>query len=51
MFNLANNWSKVQDKNSKEYIKEIYRLKVENYESSKQVAELKEELTELGKKL
>lgn len=50
--NFANNQARAQDKNSeKYYIKEIDRVKMENYKSRKQVEEMKQEVVELGNKL
>lgn len=51
MKNTANNQTEIQDRSSEGHIQEIARLKIKNDKSSKLVAPLKKELSELGDKL
>lgn len=48
---LSYNQTSVQDKNSKQHIMEVKSVRMENYKSSKQFEELKQEIFESGDKL
>ncbi|KAM7313915.1 uncharacterized protein ISCGN_003702 [Ixodes scapularis] len=49
--NSVSNQSQVQEKSFQEYLREIERLKTEQYKSSKSIEERKQELSELSNKL
>ncbi|KAM7312897.1 uncharacterized protein ISCGN_009801 [Ixodes scapularis] len=49
--NSVSSQSQVQEKSFQEYLREIKRLKMEQYKSSKSIEELKQELSELSNKL